>query len=65
MAVRAAPFALLMNTRKTEHGAKPFFKRTLVRGALFALASDARRCSVPLLACVPVSINFQFWPIFG
>jgi len=37
LAVRAAPFALLRNSRKTECGAGQFLVRLAVRAAPFAL----------------------------
>jgi hypothetical protein len=37
LAVRAEPFALLMNSRKTERGADWFLVRLAVRAAPFAL----------------------------
>jgi hypothetical protein len=38
--VRATPFALSINQRKTECGAKPFLKYLEVRAAPFALSGN-------------------------
>ncbi len=43
LAVRAAPFALLSNTRKTERGANQFLTPLAVRAAPFALLSNTRK----------------------
>jgi len=41
--VRAAPFALLRNSRKTERGASQFLIRLVVRAAPFALLRNSRK----------------------
>ena len=43
LVVRAAPFALLRNSRKTECGAKQFLTRLVVRAAPFALLRNSRK----------------------
>ena len=55
--VRAAPFALLRNSRKTECGAKQFLACLVVRAAPFALLRNSRkteRGAKQFLACLVV-----------
>ena len=43
LVVRAAPFALLRNSRKTERGAMQFLTSLVVRAAPFALLRNSRK----------------------
>jgi ribonucleotide monophosphatase NagD (HAD superfamily) len=49
LAVRAPPFALLRNSRKTECGAKQFLAHFGVRAAPFALLSNGPQRSAEAL----------------
>ena len=54
--MRAAPFALLRNTRKTERGASQFLSRLVVRAAPFALLS--------ILLLALGGLPFLLWGVF-
>jgi hypothetical protein len=58
-AVRAAPFALLRNTRKTACGAKLFLTRSVVRAAPFALLRNTRKteCGAKRFLTNPLAVR--------